>query len=95
MDKNISNTINHQIQINDRKEIKITGIKKIENFDKEEFFIESKMGYILIKGENLELLKLDTIQGILFIQGNINSLIYIEEGKKKQKKESVFSKLFK
>lgn len=94
MDKNIQ-VLTHNIQINERKGIIMNGIKKIENFNKEEFFIHSVMGYILIRGEELELIKLDTMGGTISIKGRINSLNYLEEGNKKIKKESMISKLFK
>lgn len=97
MDKtsNVENNFNHSIQINDRKTIVITGVKKLENFDNREFFIETVLGFILIKGEELELIKLDTFQGTLSIKGRLNYLNYLEEGSKKAKAESVFAKLFK
>lgn len=97
MDKasNIENNLNHSIQINDRKTMLITGVKKLDNFDSKEFFLETVLGFILIKGEELELVKLDTFQGTLSIKGRINYLNYLEEGNKKAKAESVFAKLFK
>lgn len=97
MDKvsSVENNFNHSIQISDRKTIVITGVKKLDNFDSKEFFIETVLGFILIKGEDLELIKLDTFQGTLSIKGRLNYLNYLEEGNKKQKTESVFAKLFK
>ncbi len=97
MDKNKEiDSLNHGIQINERKNVLITGVKKLENFDDKEFFLESVMGHILIKGENLELIKLDTFQGTLSIKGRLNSLNYLESKNGKTPfKESVISKLFK
>jgi len=94
MDKDIL-TGNHNITINTRKSINITGVKKIENFDENEFLLETNMGYLMIKGSNLEIIKLDTYQGDVSIKGKIDSLNYLENGKKQEKQESVFSKLFK
>lgn len=85
---------NHNITIQDRKNITITGVKKIENFDKEEFLLETTMGYLLITGKELELIKLDTNIGNISIRGMINSFNYTEN-KKKQKEESLLTKLFK
>lgn len=90
-----SSTFNHTITINDRKNIMITGVKKIDSFDNEEFLMETNMGYINIKGSELEIIKLDTYQGNVSIKGQINSLNYIESLHKKDKEETVFSKLFK
>lgn len=97
MDKRdeLGNSFNHAVSINERKNVLITGVKKLENFDSKEFFLESIMGFILIKGESLELIKLDTFQGTLSIKGKVNSLNYLESGGKKVNKESMLSKLFK
>ena len=94
MDKDIVIN-NHNINITQRKNINITGVKKIENFDENEFLLETNMGYLLIKGSNLEIIKLDTYQGDVAIKGKIDSLNYLEKADKKQKNESVLSKLFK
>ena len=85
---------NHEVKMTDRKTIFLTGIKKIVSFDSEEFLMESNMGVILLKGENLELIKLDTTDGNVRIKGKINNLNY-EEGKNTKKQESILSKLFK
>lgn len=94
MDKEISIT-NHSVTINDRKSINISGVKKIENFDDEEFLLETNMGYMHIKGSDLEIVKLDTYQGNISIKGKLNSMVYMETSTKKEKEESMFSRLFK
>ncbi len=95
MDKQdtISN-YNHGISLLERKNLVITGVKKLDNFDSEQFLIETIMGYIIIKGENLELVKLDTLQGNVTIKGMINSINYAEENKK-DRENSIFNRLFK
>lgn len=92
MDKSISAT--HLLSLNDRKNINITGVKKIENFDDKEFLLETNMGFMIIKGSDLELIKLDTYQGDVSIKGKIDSIVY-QDSKNKKKDESVFEKLFK
>ena len=52
------------------------------------------MGILTVKGENLEIIKLDTIQGNISIKGKINSLDYIDDMKEKESK-GVFNRLFK
>lgn len=87
--------LNHNITINERKNIVISGVKKIDSFDNEEFLMETTMGYIIIKGSELEIVKLDTYQGNVSIKGKINSLNYMENASKKEKEEGIFSRLFK
>ena len=95
MDKDMIVTSSHSISISERKTINITGVKKIDSFDNEEFLLETTMGYLAIKGEGLEIIKLDTYQGTVSIKGNVNSMIYMDNNKKQEKDEGIFGKLFK
>lgn len=97
MDKqdNVLSNYNHSINLLERKNLAISGVKKIDNFDNKQFIIETIMGYMIVKGEGLELLKLDTIQGTISIKGLINSISYAEDSSKKEKEDSIFNRLFK
>ena len=67
---------------------------KDDGFDA--IFISSGAGFpkmMNIKGENLEVVKLDTYQGNVTIKGRINLVSYIDENTKKE--SSMFTKLFK
>lgn len=87
---------NHTFNLVERKNVSISGVKKIESFDSEEFLIESVMGIMILKGEGLELIKLDTREGMVTIKGMVNSLTYVSElTNKKNKENSVISRLFK
>lgn len=92
--KDINETFSHMITLNERKNIVLSGIKKLNSFDDSEFFVDSIMGAILIKGDNLELLKLDTFQGTLSIKGKINSVNYLDDNKK-IRTENIMARLFK
>ena len=93
MDKMIeAPAFTHIIKLNDRKNIIISGIKKINNFDDKEFNLESIMGNIIIRGEGLEMIKLDTLEGNVSIKGKINSFVYNDSG---MKGNNIFMKLFK
>ena len=94
MDK-VNTALVHDISINERKNIIISGLKKIESFDSEEFLIETVMGFIMIKGEELEIIKLDTYQGNVTIKGKLNTLNYIDELNQKEKETGVINRLFK
>lgn len=96
MDKNDSsiNNYNHSVNLLERKTLVITGVKKIDTFDKLHFILDTTMGFMVIKGEGLELIKLDTLSGNVTIKGTINSLEYILENKKSND-EGIISRLFK
>lgn len=84
----------HEVKIVDWSMISITGVAKLVSFDDEEFLMETIMGNLRILGSTLELLKLDTTDGIVKIKGKINSYTYIDE-KIKNKESSIINKLFK
>ena len=86
---------NHVFNLVERKNVTISGVKKVDSFDSEEFLIESVMGVMILKGESLELVKLDTMQGVVTIKGIVNSLSYVDSETKKNKENSVISRLFK
>lgn len=87
-------TLISEIKINDRKKISLSGLKKLVSFDPEEFVMETNLGPLVLKGNNLEIVKLDIIDGNLQIKGKINSLVYLD-GKDSKKDNSILAKLFK
>lgn len=89
------NNYNHSISLLERKTLVITGVKKIENFDNLHFLLETTMGFLIVKGEELELIKLDTLAGNVTIKGSINSMEYILEKGNKKSDESILGRLFK
>lgn len=97
MDKvrEIESNFNHGISIAERKNILVTGVKKIESFDNEEFMMDTTLGFLVIKGNGLEIIKLDTYQGNISIKGQVDSLSYMDSSLKKDKDNSFITKLFK
>lgn len=93
--KDIDSSFNHGITLVERKNIGISGVKKIESFDSEEFLMETTLGYLVIKGNELEIIKLDTYQGNVSIKGKIDSLMYLDSNNKKDNENSLLNKLFK
>ena len=85
--------LGQDILLKDRKKLEISGIKKIESLNKEEFLINTKQGMLLVKGTNLEMQQLDTEKGNLWINGTVNIIEYMDKDKKE--KEGFFSKVFK
>ena len=93
--KDLDNSFNHGISIAERKNIVVTGVKKIESFDNEEFMMDTTLGFLVIKGSGLEIIKLDTYQGNVSIKGQVDSLLYTDKEIKKDKDNSFINKLFK
>ncbi|MEI3504714.1 MAG: sporulation protein YabP [Bacilli bacterium] len=90
--ENASVLSNQNIVLKDRKKLEISGIKKIESLNSEEFLIDTKLGLLFIKGQDLEMQMLDIDKGNIWISGLITVIEYVETSEKKRK--LVFSKKF-
>ena len=83
----------HDVIMRGRKLLEITGVKQVESFDSEEFLLETTMGFLAIKGQNLQMKNLDVEKGIVSIKGKIFDLVYLDE-QHGEKTKGFFSKLF-
>ncbi|MBI0581114.1 MULTISPECIES: sporulation protein YabP [Bacillaceae] len=83
----------HDVIMRGRKLLDITGVKQVESFDNEEFLLETVMGFLAIKGQNLQMKNLDVEKGIVSIKGKIFDLVYLDE-QHGEKAKGFFSKLF-
>ena len=64
------------IIIEDRKIIRISGVKSVEKFTDEDIFLFTEKGDLVIKGDTLEVKEFDTERGNIFITGNMNTLTF-------------------
>ncbi|OEH92640.1 sporulation protein YabP [Bacillus solimangrovi] len=83
----------HDIVMKGRRTLEITGVKVVESFDDEEFLIETVMGFLSIRGENLQMKNLDSEKGIVSIKGRVFEMNYLND-QQSEKAKGFFSKLF-
>lgn len=88
-----SPNIEHDVIMRGRRFLDITGVKQVDSFDNEEFLLETVMGFLAIKGENLQMKNLDVDKGVVSIKGKIFELVYLDE-QPGEKAKGIFSKLF-
>lgn len=84
----------HDLRMNNRKMLDITGVKNVESFDSEEFLLQTELGHLTIRGQNLHIKNLSLEEGILSIEGLVHSLMYLNPGSQ-GKNKSLLGKLFK
>ena len=76
---------NHKITIENRQLTTITDIAEIDSFDEAEIRATLKQGALVIKGEKMNIRKLDLQTGEAEIAGRIDSLIYVKVREKGEK----------
>ncbi|WP_181351162.1 sporulation protein YabP [Thalassobacillus sp. CUG 92003] len=84
----------HHVKMSNRRTLEITGVKEVDSFDSEEFLLQTTMGYLVIRGENLQMKNLDVEEGEVSIKGKVHELTYLDENHG-EKAKGLFSKLFK
>ena len=88
-----NNTKQHKVIMINRKSCSLTGITDVIAFDEKEVILETQMGALFIKGENMHIKRLTLEQGEVDVEGSIDSYMY--SGKKAmEKNESLLSRLF-
>ncbi|WP_421382557.1 sporulation protein YabP [Bacillus salacetis] len=83
----------HDVMMRGRRLLDITGVKQVESFDNEEFLLETVMGFLSIRGQNLQMKNLDVDKGIVSIKGKVFDIVYLDE-QSGEKAKGFFSKLF-
>lgn len=89
------NTSFQNIILENREKLNITGILDVFSFDDQIIIIETELGLLTIKGENLKINKLSLDTSDFIVDGKINSLTYSESEIGVKKGKSLLSKIFK
>lgn len=92
---NQRNSKTHNITINNREDIKMTGIIDVLSFDEELVICQSDIGVLVLKGMNLHVKKLDLDNSILELNGYLTGLQYEQDHVLSKNKSSIFTKIFK
>ncbi len=93
MEKNRVTLKNQNIFMEDRKKLSVTGVEQVESFNDNTIILVTIKGVITIKGEELNINKLNLDDGNVKIDGSVNGIIY--SGKEGSVKGSLFEKMFK
>lgn len=70
----------HVITIADRAHINIEGVMHVDSFDDQEIVLETELGLLALRGEELHIQQLSLDDGKLVIEGIVRSVDYLEDG---------------
>ncbi len=66
----------HRLVMENREQIALTGVQKVQSFDPKEIVLETELGILSIKGEQLGIKLLNLEEGKIDLQGHVGALIY-------------------
>ncbi|MBU3129185.1 sporulation protein YabP [Clostridium tagluense] len=76
-----------------RKKLTINGVIEVINFNENQILLNTDVGTMIVKGQQLKMNKLDVQNGDVVISGKVDAFIYTS-GISKVKKDSIISRLF-
>lgn len=91
---NMNSNIMQNLVMQNREKITITGVNDVLSFDDQIVILETSLGLLTVKGENLRINKLSLDSEEVIIEGDINILSYSEKEMEK-KTNSFIGKIFK
>lgn len=84
----------HKILLQGRKVVQLNGVKEVVSFDAREVVLNTQMGLLFVRGNDIQVKRLTVEQGEVDLEGKIDSLIYSEKPGKGGEQISFWKKLF-
>ena len=91
--KTINTSVIQNLILENRGKLSISGVLDVLSFDDQVVVIETELGLLNVKGENLRINKLSIDTSEVVVEGDIYSLVYSD--KTSDKKTSLIGKIFK
>lgn len=92
--RNLTQTAIQNLILENREKLSISGVLDVLSFDDQVVMVETELGLLTIKGENLKINKLSIDTSEVIVEGDISSLNYSEKDLNKDKGGSLISKIF-
>ena len=81
--------------LENREKLSVSGVIDVLSFDDQVVMIETELGLLTVKGENIRINKLSIDTSEVIVEGNIAYLSYSESDSSSSKGGSLISKIFK
>lgn len=85
----------HKLVVNSRRSGIMTGVRDVIAFDMGEVLLETDLGMLMLKGNDMHVTRLNLEKGEVEVEGTIDSLTYSEVSNYSKKGESLIGRLFK
>lgn len=90
----LNSTVIQNLVLENREKLSISGVLDVLSFDDQVVIVETELGLLNVKGENLRINKLSIDTSEVVVEGEIFSMVYSEKDLNK-KGSSLIGKIFK
>lgn len=94
-DKKISKPKSQNLILENREKLSVSGVIDVESFNDENIVVETELGILVIRGEDLHISKLNLDNSELNVEGDIISLEYSDSEGSKSKGLGFLGRMFK
>ncbi len=91
--KNLSADVIHNIIMENRERMSISGVEDVETFNEEKIVMITQLGALIVEGRNLHINKLSVDTGEMLVEGELDSLVYHDKDASVSK-SGFFARLF-
>lgn len=81
----------HSITLDSRKRLSISGVDEVESFDETAISLSTQEGYLMVRGCDLHIEKLNLDGGELLVEGTVDSITYEDQT---PRQSGLFGRLF-
>ena len=92
--KTINTGVIQNLILENRGKLSISGVNDVLSFDDQVVMVETELGLLTVKGENIRINKLSLDTAEVIIEGDISSLSY-RQNKQENSSGTLLSKIFK
>ncbi len=92
--KTINTNIVQNLFLENRNKLNISGVNDVLSFDDQIVMVDTELGLLTVKGENLRITKLSLDTAEVIVEGEISCLSY-SDSKQEKSNGTLLSKIFK
>lgn len=71
-----TDAVRHSLTVINREEIAVQGVRSVESFDDSQIVLETEMGTLTLKGDDLDIKQLDLETGRFAVHGFVSSCVW-------------------
>lgn len=94
-DRKVERHQRHSLALDNREKLNLSGVESVESFNSESIMMVTAGGVLTIKGQDLDVKKLNLDDGNVTVTGKVYSLVYSDRESFSSKSSGLLGKMFK